>query len=87
MDALVLGGMDSVNISLDSLVPAKFELITRRKGFERFTHSCLISHTCLSDTHMSVSRDTHKWLDTARQGGIGETHTCLNTWLIAGRHK
>jgi molybdenum cofactor biosynthesis enzyme MoaA len=35
MDALVLGGMDAVNISLDSLVPAKFELITRRKGFDR----------------------------------------------------
>jgi len=39
MDALVLGGMDSVNISLDSLVPAKFELITRRKGFERVMSS------------------------------------------------
>jgi len=35
MDALVAGGMDAVNISLDSLVPAKFELITRRKGFDR----------------------------------------------------
>ena len=27
--------MDAVNISLDTLVPAKFEFVTRRKGFDR----------------------------------------------------
>ena len=28
-------GLDHLNISLDTLVPAKFEFITRRKGFDR----------------------------------------------------
>ena len=28
-------GLDLLNISLDTLIPAKFEFITRRKGFEK----------------------------------------------------
>lgn len=28
-------GLDLLNISLDTLIPAKFEFITRRKGWER----------------------------------------------------
>ena len=32
---LVRAGVDGVNISLDTLVPAKFLFITRRKGLER----------------------------------------------------
>ncbi|CAG0879539.1 unnamed protein product [Cyprideis torosa] len=32
---LKLAGLDKINISLDTLVPAKFELMTRRLGFER----------------------------------------------------
>ncbi|XP_011625432.1 GTP 3',8-cyclase, mitochondrial [Amborella trichopoda] len=32
-------GLNSVNISLDTLVPAKFEFMTRRKGFERVLES------------------------------------------------
>ena len=32
-------GLTSVNISLDTLVPAKFEFITRRKGHERVMES------------------------------------------------
>ena len=35
LDALVEAGMDAVNISLDTLVPEKFEFVTRRKGFDR----------------------------------------------------
>lgn len=32
-------GLDSLNISLDTLVPAKFEFLTRRKGHERVMKS------------------------------------------------
>lgn len=33
-------GLDLINISLDSLVPAKFEFIVRRKGMEKhLTHN------------------------------------------------
>lgn len=32
-------GLDLINISLDTLVPAKFEFITRRKGWERVMNS------------------------------------------------
>ena len=32
-------GLDLLNISLDTLVPAKFEFITRRKGWERVMES------------------------------------------------
>ncbi|XP_006410330.2 GTP 3',8-cyclase, mitochondrial isoform X1 [Eutrema salsugineum] len=32
-------GLDSLNISLDTLVPAKFEFLTRRKGYERVMQS------------------------------------------------
>lgn len=32
-------GLDSINISLDTLVPAKFEFLTRRKGHERVLKS------------------------------------------------
>lgn len=28
-------GLDLLNISLDTLIPAKFEFVTRRKGWER----------------------------------------------------
>lgn len=31
-------GLDNINISLDTLIPAKFELITRRKGWDRVIH-------------------------------------------------
>ncbi|GBG28380.1 Molybdenum cofactor biosynthesis protein 1 [Hondaea fermentalgiana] len=39
LDPLVEGGVNLLNISLDTLVPAKFELITRRRGFERVLES------------------------------------------------
>lgn len=32
-------GLDLINISLDTLIPAKFEFITRRKGWERVMNS------------------------------------------------
>uniref|UniRef100_A0A7S0HAA9 Radical SAM core domain-containing protein n=1 Tax=Hanusia phi TaxID=3032 RepID=A0A7S0HAA9_9CRYP len=32
---MVKGGLDAVNISLDTLIEPKFELITRRRGFSR----------------------------------------------------
>lgn len=32
-------GLNALNISLDTLVPAKFELMTRRKGYERVLES------------------------------------------------
>ncbi|OQR78418.1 molybdenum cofactor biosynthesis protein 1-like [Tropilaelaps mercedesae] len=35
LDNLIKAGLTHVNISLDSLVPYKFEEITRRKGFDR----------------------------------------------------
>lgn len=35
LPGLVQAGVDGVNISLDTLVPAKFLFITRRKGLER----------------------------------------------------
>lgn len=35
LPALKAAGLDMLNISLDTLVPAKFEFITRRKGFEK----------------------------------------------------
>lgn len=28
-------GLDSLNISIDTLIPAKFEFITRRKGWDK----------------------------------------------------
>jgi len=37
--ALQLAGLNAVNISLDTLVPAKFELLTRRKGHDRVMNS------------------------------------------------
>ncbi|XP_037081401.1 molybdenum cofactor biosynthesis protein 1-like [Pollicipes pollicipes] len=37
--ALQAAGLDAINISLDTLVPAKFELITRRRGFHRVWQS------------------------------------------------
>ena len=35
LPALKEAGLDLLNVSLDTLVPAKFEFITRRKGFEK----------------------------------------------------
>lgn len=35
LPALKAAGLDMLNISLDTLVPAKFEFITRRKGFDK----------------------------------------------------
>jgi len=35
LPALVEAGVTGVNVSLDTLVPAKYMFITRRKGFER----------------------------------------------------
>ena len=35
LSALKESGLNGLNISLDSLIPAKFELITRRKGLEK----------------------------------------------------
>ncbi|XP_061116886.1 molybdenum cofactor biosynthesis protein 1 isoform X1 [Conger conger] len=35
LPGLKAGGLDQLNISLDSLVPAKFEFIVRRKGFHK----------------------------------------------------
>ena len=32
---LKAAGLDQVNVSIDTLVPAKFEFITRRKGLSR----------------------------------------------------
>jgi cyclic pyranopterin phosphate synthase len=39
LPSLVAAGMDSLNISLDTLDKDKFEIITRRKGFERVLES------------------------------------------------
>ncbi|KAJ7561157.1 hypothetical protein O6H91_03G016600 [Diphasiastrum complanatum] len=36
---LKAAGLDQLNISLDTLVPAKFELLTRRKGHAKVLHS------------------------------------------------
>ncbi len=33
--ALKEAGLDQINVSLDTLIPAKFELITRRKGWHK----------------------------------------------------
>jgi molybdenum cofactor biosynthesis enzyme MoaA len=35
LDALREAGLDQLNVSLDTLVPAKFEFVTRRKGHDR----------------------------------------------------
>ena len=35
LKALQNAGLNALNISLDTLVPAKFEFITRRKGHDR----------------------------------------------------
>ena len=39
-------GLTSVNISLDTLVPAKFEFLTRRKGHERVVDSINTAVDC-----------------------------------------
>ena len=39
LEALRDAGLTHVNISLDTLVPAKFELLTRRKGHDRVMRS------------------------------------------------
>lgn len=36
-------GLNSINISLDTLVPAKFEFMTRRKGLERVMESIKVA--------------------------------------------
>lgn len=36
-------GLNSINISLDTLVPAKFEFMTRRKGLERVLESIKVA--------------------------------------------
>lgn len=35
LPALKAAGLDLINISLDTLIPAKFEFITRRKGWNK----------------------------------------------------
>lgn len=35
LPALAEAGLDSLNISLDTLIPAKFEFIARRKGWQQ----------------------------------------------------
>lgn len=35
MPLLRAAGLDCLNISLDTLIPAKFEFISRRKGWDR----------------------------------------------------
>lgn len=35
LPALKAAGLNMLNVSLDTLIPAKFEFITRRKGFEK----------------------------------------------------
>ena len=35
LPALKAAGLNQINISLDTLIPGKFEFITRRKGFDR----------------------------------------------------
>ena len=35
LPALKEAGLDLLNVSLDTLISAKFEFITRRKGFEK----------------------------------------------------
>jgi len=35
LDALLAGGLNAINISLDTLVKAKFQFITRRNGFDK----------------------------------------------------
>ena len=35
IDMLQAAGVNQLNVSLDTLVPEKFEFITRRKGFSR----------------------------------------------------
>lgn len=39
LTALQTAGLHGVNISLDTLQPAKFQFITRRKGFEKVLKS------------------------------------------------
>ncbi|XP_023220958.1 GTP 3',8-cyclase, mitochondrial-like [Centruroides sculpturatus] len=39
LPALKKAGLKAINISLDTLIPEKFELITRRKGWERVMKS------------------------------------------------
>ena len=39
LPALKDAGLDQINISLDTLIAPKFELITRRKGWQRVMHS------------------------------------------------
>lgn len=35
LPALKAAGLDLINVSLDTLIPAKFEFITRRKGWNK----------------------------------------------------
>ena len=39
LPALKEAGLDLINVSLDTLVPAKFEFVTRRKGWDRVMQS------------------------------------------------
>lgn len=39
LPAMVEAGLTAVNLSLDTLIPAKFELITRRRGLEKVLQS------------------------------------------------
>ena len=35
VEGLKAAGLDQINLSLDTLIPAKFEFITRRKGWNK----------------------------------------------------
>lgn len=59
-------GLDLINISLDSLVPAKFEFIVRRKGMEALSvYQCQLCETYDQNTN-SVRRLRREKSDITR---------------------
>lgn len=65
--ALQAAGLDQINLSLDTLIPAKFEFITRRRGLDKVMKSI--------DTALELGYDPLK-INCVVMRGINEDEVC-----------
>ena len=95
--SLKTAGLNQLNISLDTLVPAKFEFITRRKGWERVMEGvdaacemgyspvkvffCIREHLQFSILHHAVLQWQSFFLTSAPWSYIPDLSTSSFRWL------
>ncbi|KAJ7012482.1 hypothetical protein NC653_002513 [Populus alba x Populus x berolinensis] len=77
-------GLTSVNISLDTLVPAKFEFLTRRKGYERVVDSINTAVDCGYNPAKDHPADTAKNFRMAGHIGTVSFITSMIEHFCAG---